>query len=62
FTVLMPTVAYEREEKVQTLTNQPVADDILWIKIFRDGNHVDDDLTGTNLLLIDVALRIDLTL
>lgn len=62
FTVLMPTVAYEREEKVQTLTNQPVADDILWIKIFRDGNHADDDLDATNLLLIDVALRIDLTL
>lgn len=61
-TILMPTTAYARKDVTFTLTNAPAAFDHMIVKIFRDGNHADDNLDATNLLMFAAFLKIDLTL
>ena len=58
--VTMPTTAFQTKEISFTIAAAPVADDLLIVRIFHDGNTANDTL-AENTILIEAYLEIDVT-
>jgi len=60
-TTTMPTTAFELEEISYTLTNAPVAKDLIMVEFRREATDTTNDTLAANLLVVEAYLEIDLS-